>query len=134
MVRRTGLMIMVLLSIWILAGCSMADREAKTMDKTEKSPVNPNGQNAADRNEQDASEMIRELLGCSLRTAQSIEKQCHMAGIGEIRAAEKTEDVYTILELTTEDEKYYVYLADGFFLEQIRKGTEEGEKIYTAIE
>lgn len=131
MVRRAGLTIMVLLGIWILVGCSMADREGKTMDKTEKSAVDSNGQNAAD---QDAAEMIRELLGCSLRTAQSIEKQCHMAGIGEIRAAEKTEDVYTILELATEDEKYYVYLADGFFLEQIRKGTEEGEKIYTAIE
>ena len=79
MVRRAGLTIMVLLGIWILVGCSMADREGKTMDKTEKSAVDSNGQNAAD---QDAAEMIRELLGCSLRTAQSIEKQCHMAGIG----------------------------------------------------
>lgn len=121
MVRRTGLMPALLLVMWILAGaagCSGADREVETVE----------------RYEQSEAEMIRELLGCGLRTAQSIEKECHDAGIGEIVAAEKKEDIYTILELTTEDEKYYVYLTDGFFIEQIRKGSEDGEKIYTAME
>ena len=131
MVRRAGLTIMVLLGIWILVGCSMADREGKTMDKTEKSAVDSNGQNAAD---QDAADMIRDLLGCSRRTAQSIEDQCHMAGIGEIRSVEKKEDIYTILELTTEEGKYYLYLTDGFFLEQIRKDAEDGEQIYMSME
>ena len=57
-----------------------------------------------------------------------------MAGIGEIRSVEKKEDIYTILELTTEEGKYYLYLTDGFFLEQIRKGAEDGEQIYMSME
>lgn len=117
MVCRTG-MIIVVLCILMLAGCSTDAGEEKTMEDRE-----PN-----------AAELICDELGCGLRTAQSIEKQCHMAGIGEITAVCIQEDIYTILELVTEEDKYYVYLADGYFLEQIRKGSENGEKIYTAME
>lgn len=134
MVRRTRLMIVVLLGIWVLAGCSTTDKEDKTMDRNEQSTAAAGGQSISEENKQDAADMIRDLLGCSRRTAQSIEDQCHMAGIGEIRSVEKKEDIYTILELTTEEGKYYLYLTDGFFLEQIRKDAEDGEQIYMSME
>lgn len=127
-------MIVVLLGIWVLAGCSTTDKEDKTMDRNEQSAAAAGGQSISEENKQDAADMIRDLLGSSRRTAQSIEDQCHMAGIGEIRSVEKKEDIYTILELTTEEGKYYLYLTDGFFLEQIRKGAEDGEQIYMSME
>ena len=127
-------MIVVLLGIWVLAGCSTTDKEDKTMDRNGQSTAAAGGQSISEGNKQDAVDMIRDLLGCGRRTAQSIEDQCYMAGIGEIRSVEKKEDIYTILELTTEEGKYYLYLTDGFFLEQIRKDAEDGEQIYMSME
>ena len=82
------------------------------------------------------AETIKELLGCEQRTAESIEKQCRFAGIEDVADVKRgPESVYTILKLSTEASgDYYLFLGDGFFLEQIRKESTDGEVIYRAIE
>ena len=76
---------------------------------------------------QSIGESVRELLGCEEKTAESILMQCHQAGINDIIDVEKVEeDIYTVLELSTYNEVYYIFLGDGFFLEQIRQGAEAG--------
>lgn len=117
-------MFTVILAMGLSAGCG--EKNGAEMMKME---------NVTNREEkQSIEEAIQKLLDCDIWTAQSIEQQCHLAGVGEIKEVRKNENVYTILELITEDENYYVFLSDGFFLEQIRIGSEDGEKIYTAME
>jgi len=80
--------------------------------------------------------MIKDILGCNERTAQSLEQLFTQAGIQDIKTIEKEDDdIYRILKITTsESVNYYAYLSKGFFLEEIRKGSREGERIYFAIE
>lgn len=130
MVRRTRLIILLLaISIFLISGC--AEREE---EKTENKIVIREGENT-DMKNQNITETVKELLGCDERTAESIIKQCQLAGIEDISDIEKEDTVYTTLKLSTKESvDYYVFFGNGFFIEQIRKESIDGEQIYMAME
>ena len=84
----------------------------------------------------DTAQKLKDILQCEVKTAESIEKQLKQAGIENISNIEKeSTDIYTILKISTNDVKsYYVFLGDGFFLEEIREESVDGKVIYQAIE
>lgn len=128
MVRRTRLGILLLISVATIVGC-----EKRIVEETDDRVTIEEEEKMSNLN---VSAKIMELLECNEKTAKSIINQCHLAGIEDISAVEKeADDVYMILKLSTEETiDYYVFLSDGFFLEQIRKGSESGEQIYMAME
>lgn len=87
-------------------------------------------------NDRNVEEVLRKLPGCNEKMAVSILRQCQLAGIEGIEdVVVQSDDIYTVLKLSTDEQvDYYVFLGDGYFLEQIRKESKEGQRIYRAIE
>lgn len=84
----------------------------------------------------DAIGKMEELLGCDRKAAESIEKICHMVGIeGIIDVATASDGADPVLKVTTKEPMdYYLFLEEGVVLQQIRKGSEDGELVYHLIE
>lgn len=125
MVRRTGFVVGFIMAVMLAAGgcAGRSGTQPETETEVEEMDV------------LDAARKAEEILGCDARTAESILKTCRQAGIGEITdMEEEPDDIYTILKVTADSTDYYLFLSDGYFLEQIRKETIDGEQIYMAME
>lgn len=88
-------------------------------------------------NDLELSSAIQELVACEERTAESIADQISLVEIRDITEIEmiRNDEIYTILELTTEDQTtYYVYLESGYFLSKITENDLDGEIVYRQIE
>lgn len=76
------------------------------------------------------------LLGCDERTAQSVRKNISRAIKNEISTVTaKTDSIGIKLTVTDENGDVYVVFIDrGYFVSEIFKGSENGERIYFAME
>lgn len=79
--------------------------------------------------------IMKDCLQCNERTAESIVKKLSMAGIDEISEVKRIEDkIYHILEIKNKNgDTFYAFIGRGYFLEEIRKDSLEGERIFHAI-
>ena len=143
MVRKAGLgLALILISILIFEGCERKkDNLSDELSKEENIEEAKKGglleiKESDKMNRENVAEKIQKLLNCNIRTAVSIDKQCSSAGVEDVADVEiQPNDVYTLLKMSDKNgTDYYVFLGDGFFLEQIRKGAEDGEQIYMAME
>lgn len=130
--------LIALLSLFCLTGCMSAEtvetraeiEETEMIETTLPDPVSIT-------NDLELSSAIQELVACEERTAESIADQISLVEIRDITEIEmiRNDEIYTILELTTEDQtKYYVYLEPGYFLSKITENDLDGEIVYRQIE
>lgn len=129
MVCKTKLSVLFLLiCCFIVVGCEKAEIEQSDRKMTAEEEEKMNNLNI--------TETIADILKCDERIAASIEKQCGLAGIKQVSEIEEQKsDVYTILKLSTEEGvDYFVFLGDGYFLEQIREKDLDGKIIYKVME
>lgn len=80
--------------------------------------------------------LLMEHLGCGARTAASLERTLLDAGIPALAQIAKIEDgVYQVLEVRDDaSNAYYVWVARGYFVEEIRVGSLDGPQLYHAME
>lgn len=130
--------LIALLSLFCLTGCMSTEtvetraeiEETEMIETTLPDPVSIT-------NDLELSSAIQELVACEERTAESIADQISLVEIRDITEIEmiRNDEIYTILELTTEDQtKYYVYLESGYFLSKITENDLDGEIVYQQIE
>ena len=130
--------LIALLSLFCLTGCMSTEtvetrveiEETEMIETTLPDPVSIT-------NDLELSSAIQELVACEERTAESIADQISLVEIRDITEMEmiRNDEIYTILELTTEDQTtYYAYLEPGYFLSKITENDLDGEIVYQQIE
>lgn len=130
--------LIALLSLFCLTGCMSTETvetraEAEETEMIETTLPDP----VSIANDLELSSAIQELVACEERTAESIADQISLVEIRDITEIEmiRNDEIYTILELTTEDQTtYYVYLESGYFLSKITENDLDGEIVYRQIE
>jgi len=80
-------------------------------------------------------ESLMNILGCGERTAASIEKIIHEAGISDVSCVSNVpDDVYRVIEVKgSSSDLYYIFIGRGYFVEEIRKDNIDGDSIYYAV-
>jgi len=79
---------------------------------------------------------LKDILGCGLRTAKSLESTMLNAGIPDIVGVDAVDDdIYRIIRITdSSSNNYYVFVGPGYFIEAIHSEAPDGPRIYFAMQ
>lgn len=131
------LLLAVITAIIMFAGCTSdsiipepSETGSKTLTTTEITVMN----NFTPENK--ITNELCSLLGCSERTAESVHKNiARIIGKAISSVTADTDDIGTKLTVTDENgDIFIVFMGKGYLISEIYRGSEEGERIYFAME